>query len=130
MAFLGCGAITAVHSRNLRQFRDKINLSYASRELLKAEEFRKRYSGQQSYGNYISAIDDPEVDAVVIAVPPRFHLELSLRALESGKHVLVEKPAYLTLADYEKVIESRNRAKRTVLVVSCENLSKCQQRAF
>ncbi len=116
MAFLGCGAITAVHSRNLRQFRDKINLSYASRELLKAEEFRKRYSGQQSYGNYISAIDDPEVDAVVIAVPPRFHLELSLRALESGKHVLVEKPAYLTLADYEKVIESRNRAKRTVLV--------------
>ena len=116
MAFLGCGAITAVHSRNLRQFRDKTNLSYASRELLKAEEFRKRYSGQQSYGNYISAIDDPEVDAVVIAVPPRFHLELSLRALESGKHVLVEKPAYLTLADYEKVIESRNRAKRTVLV--------------
>ncbi len=116
MAFLGCGAITAVHSRNLRQFRDKINLSYASRELLKAEEFRNRYSGQQSYGNYISAIDDPEVDAIVIAVPPRFHLELSLRALESGKHVLVEKPAYLTLADYEKVIESRNRAKRTVLV--------------
>ena len=36
------------------------------------------------------------VDAVVVAVPPRFHLPLTLQALEAGKHVLVEKPAFLT----------------------------------
>ena len=49
-----------------------------------------RHRGVQSYGDYRAAIDDPGVDAVVVAVPPRFHLDLTLQALASGKHVLVE----------------------------------------
>jgi predicted dehydrogenase len=56
------------------------------------------------------------VDAVVIAVPPRFHLGLTLQALDAGKHVLVEKPAYLTLSDYEQVRHVSNQARRVVLV--------------
>ena len=46
----------------------------------------------------------------------RFHLELALRALAAGKHVLVEKPAFPRLADYERVREARARAGRVVLV--------------
>ena len=69
-----------------------------------------------SYGDYDAAIDDPAIDAVVIAVPPRFHLDLTLRALAAGKHVLVEKPAFLTMADYETVRTARDRAGRVVLV--------------
>jgi predicted dehydrogenase len=52
----------------------------------------------------------------VIAVPPRFHLTLALQALAAGKHVLVEKPAFLHLADYHAVVDARNRASRVVLV--------------
>ena len=63
-----------------------------------------------------AAIDDPRVDAVVIAVPPRFHLDLALRALAAGKHVLVEKPAFPRLEDYQTVVAARNRANRVVLV--------------
>jgi predicted dehydrogenase len=53
---------------------------------------------------------------VVIAVPPRFHLELAVRALEAGKHVLVEKPAFLRMEDYRTVRDTRDRAQRVVLV--------------
>jgi predicted dehydrogenase len=53
---------------------------------------------------------------VVVAVPPRFHVELTLRALAAGKHVLVEKPAFPRMEDYRAVIEARNQAKRVVLV--------------
>jgi predicted dehydrogenase len=90
--------------------------SYASRDRDKAEQFRRSYDGQRSYASYDEAIGDRGVDAVVVAVPPRFHLELTLRALDAGKHVLVEKPAFPRLADYETVAEAKTRARKVVLV--------------
>jgi len=116
IAFLGCGFITRVHSRHLRRLRSEIVCSYASRDRDKAEQFRRRYNGQRTYASYDEAIGDPGVDAVVVAVPPRFHLELTLRALAAGKHVLVEKPAFPRLADYETVAEAKTRARKVVRV--------------
>ena len=116
LAFLGCGFITRVHSRHLRRLRSEIVASYASRDRTKAEKFRRRYGGQRSYGSYEEAIADPAVGAVVVAVPPRFHLELTLCALAAGKHVLVEKPAFPRLADYETVLEAKTKARKVVLV--------------
>ena len=116
IAFLGCGFITRVHSRHLRRLRSEIVCSYASRDRDKAEQFRRDHSGQHAYASYGEAMTDPTVDAVVVAVPPRFHLDLTLRALEAGKHVLVEKPAFLRLADYETVAAARNRARKVILV--------------
>ena len=116
IAFLGCGFITRVHSRHLRSLRADVSCSYASRDKGKAEAFCREYSGAASYADYTSAIEDPRVDAVVIAVPPRFHFDLTLQALEAGKHVLVEKPAYLRMSDYLAVVEARHRAGRVVLV--------------
>jgi predicted dehydrogenase len=116
LAFLGCGAITEWHSRHLKSFRREIALSYASRDGSKAEAYCRRHSGSGSYSTYASALDDPRVDAVLVAVPPRFHLELTLAALASGKHVIVEKPAFFAMADYRQAVEARDRAKRVVLV--------------
>lgn len=116
VAFLGCGFITRVHSRRLRPFDGEIVCSYASRNGSKAAEYCRRYGGAGSYETYAAAIDDPDIDAVVVAVPPCDHLDLTLHALRAGKHVLVEKPAYLRLADYQTVIEARDRAGRIVMV--------------
>lgn len=116
LAFLGCGFITGVHSRHLRALGPAFRASYASRDARKAEAYRKEFGGVTSYADYGAAIDDPGVDAVVVAVPPRFHLDLVLRALAAGKHVLVEKPAFPRLADYETVLAARDRARRIVLV--------------
>jgi predicted dehydrogenase len=65
---------------------------------------------------YSYASRDPAVDAVVVALPTRYHFELTLQALEMGKHVLVEKPAFPRLDDYQTVIEARVRTGRVVLV--------------
>ena len=116
VACLGCGFITRVHSRNLRNLRGEIVCHYASRVGAKAEAYNRRYRGGGSYSGYVAAIEDPRIDAVLIAVPPRFHLDLTLRALEAGKHVLVEKPAFLRIEDYQTVLQARNKAGRVVLV--------------
>jgi predicted dehydrogenase len=116
VAFLGCGFITEVHSRHLRSLRREVVCGYASRDRARADAFCRRHGGTGSYADYRSAIEDPRVDAVVIAVPPRFHLEFTLQALAAGKHVLVEKPAYTRLADYERVLRAREQAGRAILV--------------
>jgi predicted dehydrogenase len=116
LAFLGCGFITGVHSRHLRLLGGEVVPSYASRDAARADAYCRRFRGAGTFTSYSAAIEDPKVDAVVIAVPPRFHLELTLQALAAGKHVLVEKPAFPRMADYLAVVEARNRAKRVVLV--------------
>jgi predicted dehydrogenase len=116
LAFLGCGFITRVHSRHLRSLRPDVLCAYASRDRQRADAFRHRYSGFASYPDYASAIADPRVDAVVVAVPPSFHLDLTMRALAAGKHVLVEKPAFPRIEDYRAAIVARDQASRVVLV--------------
>jgi len=117
LAFLGCGFITRVHSRNLRRLgRRHIVPSYASRDRARADAYCARYGGARSYADYAEAIADPAVDAVVVAVPPALHLDLTVRALDAGKHVLVEKPAFPSMPDYAAAAAARDRAKRVVLV--------------
>jgi predicted dehydrogenase len=93
-----------------------IEPSYASRDGAKAAEFCARFGGACSYSDYAAAIGDPKLDAVVVAVPPYLHQELTLQALAAGKHVLVEKPAFPSMEGYRAVLEARNRARRVVLI--------------
>jgi predicted dehydrogenase len=116
LAFLGCGFITRVHSRHLKALRPDIACAYASRDRARAEECCRRFGGEGTYGDYDAALADPQIDAVVVAVPPSFHLDLTLRALAVGKHVLVEKPAFPRMEDYEIAVDARARARRVVLV--------------
>jgi predicted dehydrogenase len=116
LAFLGCGFITDVHSRHLKALGVSVVASYASRDLTRADAYCRRFGGARAYGTYAEAIEDSRVDAVVIAVPPQYHRDLALRALAAGKHVLVEKPAFPTLADYETVREARTGVGRVVMV--------------
>ncbi len=116
LAFLGCGFITRVHSRHLRALGAEVQPGYASRDAARAEAYRREFSGMAAWSSYDAAIADPQVDAVVVAVPPRYHRDLTLQALAAGKHVLVEKPAFPTMADFETVRDARDRAGRVVLV--------------
>jgi predicted dehydrogenase len=59
---------------------------------------------------------DSDVEAVYIATPPATHAELASAALRAGKHVLVEKPLSMTLADANAVRELAERHGRTLMV--------------
>jgi predicted dehydrogenase len=59
---------------------------------------------------------DPGVDAVVVATPASTHARFAARALEQGKHVLVEKPMALDVRDAERLAECAARAGRTLMV--------------
>lgn len=61
-------------------------------------------------------INQPTLQAVVIATPPATHRDLTLAALAAGKHVVVEKPLALTGADARRLKAAAERSGRTVLV--------------
>jgi myo-inositol 2-dehydrogenase/D-chiro-inositol 1-dehydrogenase len=59
---------------------------------------------------------DPSIEAVVIATPNALHAPLGLAALNAGKHVLLEKPMALTLADCEALIAAAKAAGRVLTI--------------
>jgi predicted dehydrogenase len=116
IAFLGCGAVTQAHTRTLRSIDGHLRLYYASRELSRASEINTRSSGAGAFGSYTAALEHPGVDAVLVATPPAFHLEWTLRALAAGKHVIVEKPPFSRATDFEPVETAARIASRHVMV--------------
>ncbi|MBZ0232800.1 MAG: Gfo/Idh/MocA family oxidoreductase [Deltaproteobacteria bacterium] len=67
----------------------------------------------QSFDEVLGARD---VDAIVIVTPAVTHADLAVKALRRGRHVLIEKPLALSVADAERVVEAAQRAGTTVLV--------------
>src|SRR6201996_7974051 len=61
-------------------------------------------------------LEDPALDAVVLATPVPTHAELAIRVLEAGKHCFVEKPLALTAADAERAVTAASDAGRVLMV--------------
>ena len=76
----------------------------------------KVYPGLKTCNRAHELINDPEIDAVVIATPVSSHFELALAALQAGKHVLVEKPIAST-SDQARTLVDEAAARKLVLLV-------------
>lgn len=63
-----------------------------------------------------AVLGDPAISAVVIAAPAEQHFPLARRALEAGKHVFVEKPLALTLAEGEEIVRLAEARERVLMV--------------
>ena len=68
----------------------------ASRKLVAAEKVAEHFSIPKAYGSYEALLEDDEIEAVYIPLPNHLHVPWSIKALEAGKHVLVEKPIGLS----------------------------------
>jgi predicted dehydrogenase len=75
----------------------------------KAEGFLAFCPGLRVHGSYEALLADPGIDAVYIPLPHTLHVEWSIRALEAGKHVLVEKPVAMRAAEIDPLIAARDR---------------------
>jgi len=89
---------------------------YASRDAARAESARATFGGAGAIHGYDAALGRPDIDAVVVAVPPVHHLDLTLRGLRAGKHVVLEKPPLLRADDFAGVEAAATAASRQVLV--------------
>jgi predicted dehydrogenase len=70
----------------------------------RAEAFRARVPGVPVTADLDVALDDPSIDALIVATPPRSHHAIVKAALGAGKHVLVEKPLATTATDAAELV--------------------------
>lgn len=116
IVFLGCGRITRTHSRTLASLAPGLPLFYASRDPAKAQEYCRRFKGVGWFPSYEAALRDTSSTIALIATPPVTHFDLTFNALAAGRHVIVEKPAYLRSADCELVLGAARAAGRQVFI--------------
>jgi scyllo-inositol 2-dehydrogenase (NADP+) len=73
-------------------------------------------AGVKGYAGLDEALADPEVELVVIATPHDSHAELAVRALDAGKHCVVDKVMALRAVDADRMIAARDRAGKMLSV--------------
>ncbi|ETX15430.1 oxidoreductase [Roseivivax halodurans JCM 10272] len=75
----------------------------------KARPFAEFAPGLRVHEDYEALVADPEIDAIYIPLPNHMHVDWAIRALESGKPVLCEKPLAMNVESFDKVIAARDR---------------------
>lgn len=129
VGILGCGKIAQV--RHIPEYAENPDVKLAafynpSRK--RAEEQAEKYGGKV-YDTAEELLADKSIDAVSICAANYAHAELSIKAMEAGKHVLCEKPMATTLADCEAMVECAKRTGKFLMIGHNQRLAKAHVEA-
>ncbi|MEX1253481.1 MAG: Gfo/Idh/MocA family oxidoreductase [Dehalococcoidia bacterium] len=108
IGFSGAGFIAGIHADLLASMPDARVVAVFEPDAGRAEAFAAK-TGARAVPSYEALLD--EVDAVYVCSPNLVHAEMTIAALEAGKHVFSEKPPALSLADVRRVRDAAERAR-------------------
>lgn len=114
---IGCGDVTEVKSGPAlaRAPRSRLH-AVMRRDGAKARDYAQRHGAPKAYDSVDALLADDAVTAVYVATPPSSHKDLAVRALESGRPVLVEKPMALDAEECAAMTAAAARTGRTLTV--------------
>jgi myo-inositol 2-dehydrogenase/D-chiro-inositol 1-dehydrogenase len=111
VALIGSGRMGAFHGESLARRIPRARLvAVADPAPGAAERLAAELGAEAAYNDAAEAFASPQVDAVVIAAPARFHADLVVAAAQAGKGVFCEKPMGLQLADVDRAIDAARGA--------------------
>ena len=113
---IGAGAISNFHANGY--LKDKRVRIVAVCDVIeeKAKEKAKKWGASKWFTDSNNLMEDKEIDAVSICLPPYLHAQVAVAAAEAGKHILVEKPMAPTLKECDEIIEASDRSKVKLMV--------------
>lgn len=123
---VGCGMIARYHAVAIRQT-DRCSLLGACSKTYASTETFSQEVGCTPFASYEEMLAQPELDVVVICSSSGEHFRQAKEALEAGKHVIVEKPMCLTMADADALVELDKQYPQTVCVISQSRFSDAAQ---
>ncbi|MEK5379459.1 Gfo/Idh/MocA family protein [Niallia sp. FSL W8-0635] len=120
VAIIGLGAISNAHIKGYLQFKDECKIVALS-EIYKDKAYQVAKDFQLDvavYDDYKELLKRADIDLVSVCTPPFTHAEISIAAMNAGKHVLVEKPMASSIEECHAMNEAAKKNKRVLSVVA------------
>lgn len=128
-AVIGCGVWGRNHARVYSELPSTRLLSVADLNPAVSKEIGKRYRAKW-HTDAESVIKDPEIDLISICTPTVTHYDIALKAIEEGKHILVEKPMTNTIEEAKALIEAAEKNSVILTVGFVERFNPAVQEAI
>lgn len=119
VGIIGCGGIaTGKHMPSLAKLKNIEMTAFCDIVKEKAEEAAKKYGTKDAgvFTDYRKLIRDKSIDVVHVCTPNKSHAEITIDALEAGKHVMCEKPIAKTAADARRMLDASKRTGRKLSI--------------
>ncbi len=129
IVIVGCGNVSEKRHAPLCDRSPKVDLyGFYNRTRAKAERFQEKYGGKV-YDSLEEVLSDPNVDAVLVATSEDSHWEISVKALNAGKHVLCEKPMASNPEQCRAMIEAERASGKKLMINHNQRLYAPHQKA-
>ena len=102
--------------RNIQESGEACVVSCCDMNPDRLAQVKSKYPSIEITTRYEDVLKNPSVDAVAISIPVALHYEFARKALEHGKHVLVEKPVAASVAEAEKLVDLAEKRRLTFMV--------------
>jgi len=119
VGMIGCGGIAmGKHLPSLSKVGEAQVVAFFDVSMDRAYEAKNQYGTHDArvYGDVNELLRDPDVHVVHVCTPNDTHAEISIAALEAGKHVLCEKPMAKTAADARRMLDASERAGKKLSI--------------
>jgi len=115
-AVIGAGAIGIEHLNRLLHCPRAATVAIAELNPQRLREAAEKFHVPRTYTNYKELLEQPDIDAVMIALPNFLHAPVAVDALNARKHVLIEKPMANNAKEAAKIIAAAQKNRRTAMV--------------
>lgn len=102
---IGAGGIVPFFLETTKLVKGYKHIGIANRSLEKAEALKQKYGIKYATSDFEKVLSDPKIDAIYVALPNSLHYEFGKKALEHGKHVIMEKPFCANYRQAKKLID-------------------------
>ncbi len=119
VGIIGCGGIAnGKHMPTLAKMSDVEMVAFCDIIPERADAAKKKYGTPDSkvYTDYRELLADPEIDNVRVLTQNRLHPEITIAALNAGKHVICEKPMSIKSAEAQAMIDAKNKSGKVLAI--------------
>lgn len=109
LLLIGCGNMASVHCKAMKEIKNMRLAAAVDRDMERARSFQKTYGFERAGTSWEDELAKGDFDVVLVATHWQVRFEIMKACIESGKHVLAEKPLSMILSEVETIFKLANK---------------------